>query len=192
MSMEYRIWPADGLEIRQDGRSIRGLFRYGTLATMADRGKIRKETFKSRAFSFAVDSPESEIHLLRGHSFDAPLASKRGGTLRLADTDEALEFEAMLPEEARQPVYMRDTVNMIRAGLVGGLSPGFRVPPRGTVPGAETIEPEPGNPDVAIRVINAAVLYELSLVTRPAYPDTEVDLRHQADPAPVRRRRLWL
>ena len=28
-----------------------------------------------------------------------------------------------------------------------------------------------------IRVINAAVLYELSLVTRPAYPGTEVEER---------------
>ena len=188
---EHAIYPVEALEVRQEGRTIRGRFRYNVRATMSDRGRVRKEEFRPRAFGYAVENAESEVHLLRGHTFDQPLASKRAGSLRLTDTDEALEFEATLPEPADQPGYMRDTLNMIRAGLVGGLSPGFRVPPRETVPGAETIEPEPDNPDVAIRVINAAVLYELSLVTRPAYPETEVDVRQWAL-APVRRRRIWL
>ena len=110
----------------------------------------------------------------------------------LDDADDALSFEATLPDPDDQPTFMQDTVRMVRAGLVGGISPGFRVPPREVVPGAETIEPEPGNPDVAIRVINAAVLFELSLVTRPAYPDTEVDLRSFGTERPARRRCLWL
>ena len=190
--MDRAIYPV-ALELRQEGsrRTIRGRFRYGVMATMSDRGRVRKETFKPRAFSYAVDNADSEIHLLRGHTFDQPLASKRAGTLALEDTEDALTFTATLPEVDDQPTFMRDTLKMIGAGLVGGISPGFRVPPKDTVPGAETLEPEPGNPDVAVRVINAAVLYELSLVTRPAYPDTEVDLRHRAAPVPGRVR-LWL
>ena len=184
------VFPIEALEVRQEGRTLGGRFRYGSTATMSDRGRVRKESFAARAFSFAVDDPEREIHLLRGHSFDQPLASKRAGSLRLVDTDEALEFEATLPDE--QPTFMRDTVSMIRAGLVGGISPGFRVPPRDVVPGAEALEPEPGNPDVQVRVIRAAVLFELSLVTRPAYPDTEVDLRQWRPATAPGRRRWWL
>ena len=84
---------------------------------------------------------------------------------------------------------------MIGAGLMVGVSPGFRVPPLDVVPGAETLEPEPGNPGVSIRVIREAVLTELSIVTRPAYPDTGVATRAAAPgagPGPVRRWRIWL
>ena len=51
------------------------------------------------------------------------------------------------------------------------------MPPTNVVPGAEVDIPEPGNPSVSIRVIRQAVLYELSIVSRPAYASTAVDLR---------------
>ena len=194
---DFPIFEAE-LEIRAKGgrRSLRGKFRYGSTATIADRGRVRKERFEPRAFQFAVDDPEREIHLLRGHSFDQPLASKRNGSLVLRETDDALEFEAILPDAAGQPTYMADTVRMVEAGLMAGVSPGFRVPPATVVPDAERLEPEPGNPGVQIRVIRAAVLSELSLVTRPAYPDTEAAVRAmQTDldaPRPARRTPAWL
>ena len=185
-----------GLEVRQEGEAVfvRGRFPYGVDATMSDRGTVRKERFQPLAFRFAVEDPNREINLLRGHSFDAPLASKRNGTLVLEDAEDGLSFTARLPAEADQPGYMKDTLAMIRAGLVGGVSPGFSVPPRSVVPGAETLEPEAGNPGVMVRVIREAVLAELSLVTRPAYPDTDVDMRAWAAPALPRHGRLigWL
>ena len=149
--------------------------------------------FLQRAFAFAVEDEAREIHLLSGHSFDRPLASKRRGTLRLKDRDDGLRFEADLPEEAEQPSWMRDTVLALQGGLVGGINPGFSIPPVSAVPDAVELIAEPGNPGVQIRVIRQAVLYEMSLVTRPAYPATEVDLRAQnADPGRVWRRRPWL
>jgi len=191
----FAIFPGE-LEIRaRDGRrTLSGRFPYRSTATISDRGRIRKERFEPRAFRFAVDDPEREINLLRGHSFDQPLASKRAGTLVLDDTDDALAFEATLPEAADMPTYMSDTVRMIGAGLMAGLSPGFRVPPATAVPDAETLEPEPGNPGVQVRVIREAVLTELSIVTRPAYPDAGVDLRafDPANPRPGRRTPRWL
>ena len=95
----------------------------------------------------------------------------------MIDGDDAVRFEVDLPDVADQPSHMRDAVAMVRSGLAGGISPGFRVPPRNVVPEAETLEPEPGNPGVDIRVIRQAVLYELSIVTRPAYAETSVDVR---------------
>lgn len=191
----HLVFPVEGLEVRQrgGGRSIRGLFRYGSRATISDRGRTRKEQFESRAFRYAIEDPEREINLLRGHNFDQTLASRRAGSLHLEDTDEALEFFADIPGDELQTTAWRDILRELELGLVGGISPGFRVPPRDVVPGAERLEPEPGNPGVMIRVIRAAVLHELSLVTRPAYPATEVDVRSMHDVADVHRRpRVWL
>lgn len=178
------VWP---VEIRAEGRTLTGTFRYGSTATMSDRGTVRKESFGARAFSYAVDDPSREINLLVGHDLGKPLASKRAGSLELEDSAEALTFRAVLPDVDDQPTYMVDALKQYRAGLVGGISPGFRVPPRDVVPDAETLIPEPGNPGVKIRLIRAAVLFELSLVTRPAYDDTTVDLRSTDPEAEVRR-----
>ena len=177
MDMETRSYYAAELELRQDGREIAGRFPYRSLATIAATGRTRKESFAPRAFSFAVDTPTRDIHLLAGHSYDRPLARKGNGSLVLTDSDDALTFRAMLPVEAEQPTYMRDALLELRAGLVGGISPGFNVPPASAVAGAEELIPEPGNPNVFVRLIRSAVLFELSLVTRPAYPDTVLDLR---------------
>ena len=174
------VWPVEGLEIRQAGRTLSGAFKYGSTATVRDRGRVRKERFAPRAFNYAVEDETREINLLSGHTFDRPLASKQSGSLRLRDSDDSLDFAATLPPESEQPSWMRDTVLAVRAGLVNGISPGFRVPPRSAIANAEELIPEPGNPGVSIRLIRQAVLFELSLVTRPAYPDTSVDLRHEA------------
>ena len=197
MDLETRTaWP---LELRQSGRSLIGRFLYNATATVSDRGRVRKERFAPRAFDFAVNDESREVHLLHGHSFDRPLASRRAGTLELEDSAEALVFRATLPEIEAQPTYMVDAVKQIEAGLLSGVSPGFRVPPAAAVPGAEELVPEPGNPGVQVRVIRAAVLFELSLVSRPSYPDsTEVDVRAwrppaaETSPAARPRRRVWL
>ena len=173
---ERGFYPAN-LEVRQGGRSVRGSFPYGRLATLSSRGSVRKERFSPNAFDFAIDDPEREINLLVGHDYGQPLASKLEGTLELADTRAAVVFEAFLPLESEQPTWMRDAVLSINSGLFRGLSPGFQIPPVTAVRNAEELLPEPGNPGVMIRQVNKAVLFEFSVVTRPAYPDTEVAVR---------------
>jgi phage head maturation protease len=79
--------------------------------------------------------------------------------------------------------------------LVGGISPGFRLPPERAVPReeAETIEeedvdPARGNFGAVIRSIGAALLFELSLVVLPAYKETSVEARSgliRPAPAPM-------
>ena len=167
----------EALEYRQRGRRLAGTFRYGTFATIRDRGRTRKETIRPRAFRFAIEDRDHDIDLLRGHSFDSPLGNKLSGTLALEESDEALEFVASLPPERSQPSWMQDTVLAVRSGLVRGISPGFRVPPTSVVSNAEELLPEAGNSGVLVRTVNEAVLYELSLVTRPGYTGTEIDVR---------------
>ena len=199
MDLETRgVYLADW-EYRQEGHTpqIRGVFRYDGMATIANTGRRRKERIQPGAFSYTIERPDFEINLLSGHELSKPLASKRAGSLALADGADALDFTASLPPDSQQPSYMRDTVLAISAGLIGGISPGFNVPPRSAVPDAEFDEPEPGNPGVFIRVVRAALLYELSTVTRAAYADsTSVETRQGHPELEGRtgreRARLWL
>ena len=215
------VFDAD-FEIRAkgDGRSLVGRFPYNKTATVRDRGRVRKERFGKRAFGWQIREFEKlqgdlskaiaerveeaiselkeavarrNVDLLSGHDFNRPMASLRAGTLRLTDSDDALSFEATLPAESRQPSWMRDAVLSVEGGLAPGVSPGFRVPPASAVANAETLVDEPGHPGVQIRQINQAVLSELSIVTRPAYAETEVEAREDEDHlSHKRRRRIWL
>lgn len=190
--MERPVYSA-GLELRAAGdgtRRLSGSFPYNRRAVLDAGGKGRrpkKEQFAPRSLSFAVDAPERDIHLLAGHSFDRPIASKHARTLILNDTDEALNFEAILSPDIQQASWVKDFMAAFAAGLIGGISPGFRVP---EIDGAESTEEEnPSEGKALIRTINAAVLFELSLVTRPAYQETNVSLRQfQWDRVPERGR----
>ena len=173
-----------GLEVRRKsggGVRLAGRFPYNSRAVLSDGGRTgrpRKEQFAPGAFSFSVES-EADIHLLVGHSFDRPLASRRAGTLELVDTPEALTFAADIASEMEEVSHVRDALALLAAGQIAGISPGFRIPPERTVPNAETVEEEdPSEGNALIRTINEAILFELSLVTRPAYPETEVQKRN--------------
>ncbi len=194
--METRaIWEAAGLEVRREGKApeIRGRFPYGGLAVIADRGAVRKERIMPGAFAFTLDDPDLEVNLLFGHSFDKPLASRKAGSLVLSDTADALTFSARIDPDLQDVSHVRDALAMLGAGLVTGISPGFRVPPKETVPNNERLDPEPGNPGVFIRTLLALVLYELSLVTRPAYAASQAELRALHNAAhPVRQDRIIL
>ena len=191
-----------GLSVRaeSDGsRILTGRFPYNSTATMSDggrRGRPRKERFRSRAFAYRVNKPKEDIHLLVGHDYGKPLASKLAETLLLQDAEDALTFEARISPEVAATSYAQDALALISAGLAVGLSPGFRIPPERAVANAETVEEEdPREGDALIRTINAALLYELSIVTRPAYDESQVEARNwqlpswtKVEPLMLRRR----
>lgn len=173
-----------GLTVRnqEDGsRILAGRFPYGPTATLSDggrRGRPRKERFAARAFSYRVELPTEEIHLLVGHDYGKPLASKLNGSLLLTDSDDALTFEARISPEVADTSYARDALALITAGLAVGISPGFRIPPERAVADAEEVtEEDPSEGMALIRTIKAALLYELSIVTSPAYKESEVEDR---------------
>jgi HK97 family phage prohead protease len=175
------------LELRASkngARKIRGRFPYNKKAVLSDggkRGRPQKEQFAPGAFSHSINSAEQEIHLLSGHDFAKPLASKNTGTLLFKDTVEALTFDAIIAPEVADTSYGADLLKLIGAGLVFGLSPGFRIPPPAAVPPdqAEKVEEEPPSLGRAIiRTILEAILFELSIVTRPAYDEAQVEMRN--------------
>lgn len=175
------------LELRaspKGGRTIRGRFPYNRKAVLSDggkRGRPQKEQFAPGAFSHSLNNTEQDIALLHGHDFAKPLASKKTGTLAFSDTAEALSFDAEIVPEVEAISWVQDLFKLIAAGLSIGLSPGFRIPPPAAVPPdqAEKIEEEPPQLGRAlIRTIMQAILFELSIVTRPAYDDAQVELRN--------------
>ena len=192
------------LEVRQDedgSRSVVGRFPYNKTAVLSDggrKGRPRKEKFAPHAFQYRVGDPEAEIHFLVGHDFGKPLASKLSDTLKLEDTEEALSFEARITPEVAATQHAKDALALIGAGLAVGLSPGFRLPPERAVENAEEIEREPDNPDqgqngAIIRTVKAALLFELSVVTKPAFEESQVEARRWSPCVAVPRKRpaVW-
>ena len=142
----FPIFEADELEIRRSGRTrtLSGRFNYGSMATIRDRCRVRKERFEPQAFRFAIEDGSRQIDVLVGHSFDKPLASRKAGTLDIADGDDGVTFEARLPDDP--PSWVIDAERTIAAGLMTGLSQGFTIPPASAVPTPNGLSLSPAIP----------------------------------------------
>lgn len=154
------------LELRttdDGGVRVSGRFPYGVETELAPG---RAERIEARAFAARIEAGE-DVHLLVGHDYGKPLASRNAGSLQIADTGEAVTLEA---EIAPGTTWARDFLEAHRAGLIRGLSPGFRVPA-----GGERIE---RRGDGLLRRIERAELFEVSAVTRPAYPQAQIEARN--------------
>lgn len=160
------LWGASlgALELRSEGGStrLRASFPYSKETELAP---ARREVIAPRAFAARINAGE-DIHLLSGHDYEKPLASRAAGTLTLRDTDQALELEATIDGGTS---WARDFLAAHTSGLIRGLSPGFRVSDNG-----ERIERRGQD---LLRTITAADLFELSAVTRPAYPQAQIEAR---------------
>ena len=205
---------------RGAGRVLSGKFPYNKTATVKSSGRARKERFKSGSMSWQVkefqklqgeladmmksslDEARKQIlieqledaiekrntFLLVGHSYDRTIADMRSGTLAVKHTRDAVELEAELPADDEMPSWVRDAVLAVKGKQLRGISPGFQV-----ARGGEHLEREdPSAGDSMIRVIDDAVVFEYSLVARPAYAGTDVDARGDMPITPTRRRRVWL
>jgi len=157
------------LELRQQangGVRVSGRFAYGT-ETMLASGRF--EQFAARAFAGRLGG-DGDVHFLVQHDFAQPLASRSAGTLELRDTASALEFDATITPDMAGTTWARDFIAANSAGLIKGLSPGFRV-----APGGDVVE---RRGDGILRTVRAAELLELSAVTVPAYPAAQIEARN--------------
>ena len=205
---------------RGAGRVLSGKFPYNKTATVKSSGRARKERFKSGSMSWQVkefqklqgeladvmksslDEARKQIlieqledaiekrntFLLVGHSYDRTIADMRSGTLVVNHKRDAVELEAELPADDAMPSWVRDAVLAVQGRQLRGISPGFQVP-RG---GEKLIKEDPSMGDSMIREITDAVVFEYSLVARPAYAGTDVDARADHPGTSSRRRRVWL
>lgn len=181
-----------GLEVRSDGAGgvrLVGSFPYGQEAELSDGGRDGRpmvEVIERGAFAYRIGFPDAKnIHLLLGHTFDRPLASVRERTLMLRDTGVAVELEAHITPTILRAQYAQDAVAQVQSGLATGISPGFRLPPERVMPRsqAETVEVQAADParhrfGAIVRRVRSAMLYEFSIVTRPAYHGAQIEARN--------------
>ena len=107
------------------------------------------------AFKRSLQS-RNEVKLLWNHDSGEPLASVRGGTLRLTEDARGLKVQATLANTTRG----RDVSELIRSKVVDSMSFGFSV-----------IKDSWSN-DGAVRTLEAVRLFEVSVVSSPAYEQT--------------------
>ena len=108
----------------------------------------------------------SDIRALFNHDGNFVLGRNRAGTLRLAEDARGLAIEIDLPDTQ----FARDLAVSIARGDVDQMSFGFEV-----APGGSTWAQEGG---ATLRTITKiGRLYDVSPVTFPAYPQTDVALR---------------
>ena len=114
---EYRFL---NTEVRASGkkRGIRGLAARYNVKTVLQPGL--SEIIRPGAFARTVQRKDSCIACFN-HDEQQILGRTSAGTLRLADTDEGLEFDCDLPETS----YAEDLLANIRAGNISECSFGF-------------------------------------------------------------------
>lgn len=218
--MDTGVWLGQ-LEIRQEGESriLSARFPYGTTATVASRGRVRKERFAPGALSWQVrefmkvqqelaDVIASEIEAIRKDRMIAALedALEKRNTHLLVGHDfnraiADMRSETLTVAHTAEAVELRamlppdsEQPSWVRDAVLavrGGQLRGISPGFNVSQRGRDRLVPEEGNPGVMIREIEDADAYEYSLVARPSYPLTEVDTRND-DPGAITRPLWWM
>jgi HK97 family phage prohead protease len=154
------------------------------------RERIAKGAFKR------ILRTNPDVVLLFNHDTNQVLGRTTSGTLRLREDDNGLAFDADLPDTTAG----RDVYKSIERGDLNGCSFAFQLGERMEDWEEEEIEDEE---DKGIRgklkrmakcivrtIRDFSNLYDVSIVTNPAYPGTTVDARCLAACAEFRERRI--
>ncbi len=124
-------------------------------------GDYFDEVINPGAFSKTIKENE-DIRALFNHNWDNVLGRTKAGTLSLSEDEKGLKFELELPDTT----IARDLAVSMERGDIDQCSFGFYV----------TSETWDYDVEPALRTINEVELYEISLVSIPAYDDTEAAL----------------
>lgn len=148
---EQRIH-ATNFEIREtaDGMAFTG---YAAVFNSDSEPLPFIERIAPGAFKRSLQS-RNEVKLLWNHDAGEPLASVRGGTLKLTEDEIGLRVEATLANTTRG----RDVAELIRSNVVNSMSFGFSVI-------KDSWQGE-------VRTLEAVRLFETSIVSWPAYTAT--------------------
>lgn len=160
---EVRVLANLGVE-KRDGAS-ETLVGYAAVFNIeADICGHFRERIARGAFAEAIK--RDDIHALYNHDYQHVLGRAKAGTLKLIEDERGLKVEISPPDTQ----FARDLLVNIRAGNVDQMS--FLFTMRG---GMQTWD-ETG--DIPLRTIEkVGELWEVSIVPRGAYPDTEIGLR---------------
>lgn len=122
------------------------------------------EVIAPGAFSEAIQ--EDDVRALFNHDANYVLGRNRSGTLQLREDGQGLAIDIDPPDTQ----WARDLLVSIERGDISQMSFGFRV----KAGGQEWTEDADG---MVVRTIKKVKLYDVSPVTYPAYPATDVAVR---------------
>ena len=163
---EIRSFEIEEMETREDGKPFisgyAAVFNRLSVPLWGFREKIAPGAFKNSLAS------GKNIFALWNHDSNHPVGSTGGGQLKLEEDEKGLRFEL----EPIDTTAGRDLSEMIRSGVVKGVSFGFRVIKQ------EWDEADPKN---IIRTLVENDLFEVSPTPFPAYPQTSVSARSAED-----------
>lgn len=124
-------------------------------------GDYFEEVIAPGAFAKSI-AENSDVRGLFNHNWDKVLGRTKSGTLRLMEDERGLKFEVDLPNT----VAARDLAESMDRGDIDQCSFGFYA----------TEEKWDYSVEPALRTVLEVELYEISVVSIPAYEDTEVAL----------------
>jgi HK97 family phage prohead protease len=119
--------------------------------------------------AFAETIKDGDVRALWNHDANFVLARTKSGTLKLKEDNTGLAIDAELPDTQ----FARDLIKTIERGDVDQMSFGFRVLPDG-----QNWRMEDGG---LVRELRKVELFDVSPVTYPAYPQTDVGVRALAE-----------
>jgi HK97 family phage prohead protease len=140
------------LRAEGDGRSFTG---YAALFNEPSLPLPFTEYIRPGAFKRSLQS-RNRMMLLWNHDTSNPLASTRNGSLQMVEDERGLKVTATLPDTT----LGRDISELVRTGVVDSMSFGF------------SVKRDSWSQDGQTRYLEDVTLWEVSLVSTPAYEQT--------------------
>lgn len=140
------------LRAEGDGKTFTG---YASVFNQPSQPLPFIEYVKPGAFKRSLQS-RNRMMLLWNHDTSNPLASTRNGSLQMVEDNVGLKVTATLPDTT----LGRDIAELVRTGVVDSMSFGF------------SVKRDSWSQDGQTRYLEDVSLYEVSLVSTPAYEGT--------------------
>ena len=159
---ERRNFPVEELRTITDGDNPKHIVGYAAIFnSLSEEMYGFKEKIDPGAFAETIGA--DDIRALKNHNSDYVLGRNKSGTLTLSEDQRGLKIDVVPPDTQ----WANDYIASIDRSDIDQMSFGFR-----------TLEErwEGEYPD-EIRTLMKVQLFDVSPVTFPAYPDTEVGLR---------------
>lgn len=159
--MKHEIRAGSPAEVRAEGETIKVSGYAAVFNEEADIGGMFREQIAPGAFKAAIG--RDDVVFLVNHA-GLPMARTRSGTLTLKEDDRGLYIESELDPEDPD---VRAIVPKMRRGDLDKMSFAFM----------PTKQEWDDSEDIPLRTITEASLYDVSIVTTPAYDGTDIGLR---------------
>lgn len=179
VGQERRVFEAP-VEARANEDGERRLSGYAALYNTETRiGSFFREVLEPGAFRAALDRGD-DVRALFNHDANVVLGRSKAGTLTLTEDDRGLRYDVLLPDTQTA----RDLWTSVQRGDISQSSFAFTV-------AREDEEWREMSSEMPLRVVKSVRLFDVSPVTYPAYQETTVSARSQAEALQEAQRQAW-